>query len=248
MSAPLRAAIAPRVTRTQRATFFSIQSLAGRAAFSITLFGLAELAATDGSPGALPWPEITRMLWAAAVIAAIGFVGLLAFRRTVDRDEGRRGRARGAGIGGGRMIPRLPPESAVSAATARYLRTLTARGFSGDVQIDEPSRLVGATDNSIYEIMPQAIVHPRVVSDLDHIVAALAAHRDVTLCARGGGTGTNGQSLHDGIIVETARHLTRTRDLVIDDDGTSGTITVEPGVVLDRLNAEVAAPIMPVAT
>src|SRR5688572_26982418 len=64
--------------------------------------------------------------------------------------------------------------------------------------------------------------------------AASADFRPLTLTARGGGTGTNGQSLTSGLVVDVGRHMTR----ILERQGDC--VEVEPGVVLDQLNAHLA--------
>ncbi len=113
-----------------------------------------------------------------------------------------------------------------------FERRLRQQGFEGDIETGIAERVVAATDNSIYQLLPRAIVYPKTGTDLTRIARA-AAGQDIALCARGGGTGTNGQSLSDAVIVDCGRHLTR----ILDFDPTNRTVSVEPGVVLDRLNA-----------
>ena len=101
------------------------------------------------------------------------------------------------------MIPRL---SQVEPAQGRYLaflETLGQQGFRGEIRSDYSTRLVQSPDNSIYQILPQAAVFPIDKSDLK-ILLKLAAHEkfwDISFAPRGGGTGTNGQSLTDGIMI-----------------------------------------------
>ena len=57
----------------------------------------------------------------------------------------------------------------------------------------------------------------------------------IALTARGGGTGTNGQSLNRGVIVDLRRHMHRLLAL----NTTEGWADVEPGMVLDDLNARI---------
>ena len=66
-----------------------------------------------------------------------------------------------------------------------------------------------ATDNSIYQVTPQAIVFPRNSTDVVRIAKLSSEPRftSVVLAPRGGGTGTNGQSLTDGILVDLSRHM-----------------------------------------
>lgn len=72
MTAPLNAAIAPRVDRSQRATFLSIQSLGGRLAFSGFLVVLSMV---HGEAGAGRWTIISHQL---LIAAALGLAGSLA--------------------------------------------------------------------------------------------------------------------------------------------------------------------------
>ncbi|MFQ3790209.1 FAD-binding oxidoreductase, partial [Halomonas sp. A29] len=111
------------------------------------------------------------------------------------------------------MIARL--NTTASSATAalgthylRFLEALKASGFEGEIAPDYASRTVLATDNSIYQRLPQAALFPRHAEDLERIarLAGEAAHRQVVLTPRGGGTGTNGQSLTDGLVVDVSRH------------------------------------------
>ena len=80
MEPPLRAAITPRLPQSLRATYLSIQSLAGRLSFSGVLVGLSFLAAPTAEPQ-LKWPEISQMSLAAAVLGAVGFFALAATAR-----------------------------------------------------------------------------------------------------------------------------------------------------------------------
>ncbi len=134
------------------------------------------------------------------------------------------------------MIPRLNELEPATATTRGFLTALRDAGFSGDLADDLATRVVGATDNSIYQILPQAILYPRTREDVVLVMRTAASEpfRKLTLTARGGGTGTNGQSLTAGLIVDLGRHMTR----IGARDGDS--IEVEPGVVLDQLNAHLA--------
>ena len=71
MTAPMNAAIAPLVPATHRATFLSMQSLAGRLAFSGVLFGLSLMGTTTETHG---WTSLSIRLMTAA---GIGITGLL---------------------------------------------------------------------------------------------------------------------------------------------------------------------------
>ncbi|MBL8786396.1 MAG: FAD-binding oxidoreductase [Deltaproteobacteria bacterium] len=137
------------------------------------------------------------------------------------------------------MIPRLNELQPATDETRRFLAALRSSGFSGELADDLATRVVGSTDNSIYQILPQAIVYPRTRDDVVLVAkaASRAEFKGLTLTARGGGTGTNGQSLTTGLIVDLGRHMDHIGGLSLPDgDGRAGTVVVEPGVVLDQLN------------
>ncbi len=117
-------------------------------------------------------------------------------------------------------------------SVANLLRRLDQAGFAGDAEDGIGARQVASTDNSIYQVRPAAIVYPCTGEDVTLLVRTLA-DTGLSLTPRGGNTGTNGQSLNDGIIVDFARHM---RGISAFDPETN-TVTVEPGVVLDQLNA-----------
>ena len=91
-----------------------------------------------------------------------------------------------------------------------------------------------ATDNSIYQVTPQAIVFPRNATDVVRVAKLASEPRfaAIVLAPRGGGTGTNGQSLTDGIIVDLSRHMNR----IVSVDAEERWAWVEAGVVKDQLN------------
>lgn len=136
------------------------------------------------------------------------------------------------------MIPALTPRHHVKAGYKAFLQAVRTEGFRGDIESDLASRTVYATDNSIYQQAPQAILFPKNRDDLV-CVARLAARpefRSVTLTTRGGGTGTNGQSLTEGLVLDLSRHMNR----ILSIDLVARTAVVEAGVVKDQLNKALA--------
>src|SRR5690606_13719513 len=133
------------------------------------------------------------------------------------------------------MIPILDADESLAPGYADYLEALRDSGFEGEISTDYATRLVTATDNSVYQVVPQAVVFPKHARDVSRVAKLLAAprFRHVKLSPRGGGTGTNGQSLCDGVICDLSRHMNGIVELDLD----AATVTVEPGVVLDQLNA-----------
>ncbi|MBB3230452.1 FAD-binding and (Fe-S)-binding domain-containing protein [Halomonas stenophila] len=119
-----------------------------------------------------------------------------------------------------------------------FLEALADAGFEGEIAPDYANRTVLATDNSLYQRLPQAVLYPRGVADLERIarLAGREAFRRVVLAPRGGGTGTNGQSLTDGLVVDVSRHMTA----ILDIDVAARRVRVQAGVVKDQLNAALA--------
>ncbi|MBU9125172.1 FAD-binding oxidoreductase [Burkholderia multivorans] len=133
-------------------------------------------------------------------------------------------------------IAPLPRPAAPTAAAYRdFLDALRATGFAGEIRADYANRTVQATDNSIYQRLPQAVVCPADVGDVERLARLLAqpAHRGVVVAPRGGGTGTNGQSLTDGLVVDLSRNLNR----ILEIDVERRRVRVQAGVVKDQLNA-----------
>jgi len=136
------------------------------------------------------------------------------------------------------MIPvltrRVDPVPLYEAACAE----LMARGFQGDLSLTPADRTVFATDNSIYQVEPGAVAFPRTRDDIVRIARLLDDPRfgGIVIRPRGGGTGTNGQSLGEGLVVDTSRHMNR----ILEIDVANRTVRVEPGVVKDQLNRELA--------
>lgn len=119
-----------------------------------------------------------------------------------------------------------------------FLSSLLKTNFKGDIEDSYGARIVASTDNSVYQVIPEAIIYPRVADDINIIVTLLSDFKTsgFSIVARGGGTGTNGQSLNKSIVLDTSRYLNK----IISLDKESNKVIVEPGVVLDQLNAYLA--------
>ena len=105
------------------------------------------------------------------------------------------------------------------------------------VETDDLTRTVYATDNSIYQVTPAAVALPTSTAEVHEIVRKNAmSNAPSPIVARGGGTGTNGQSLTDGVMIDLKRNL----NSIIEIDVENRTAVVEPGLVTAVLNAELA--------
>ncbi|MGB0590603.1 MAG: FAD-binding and (Fe-S)-binding domain-containing protein [Myxococcota bacterium] len=136
-------------------------------------------------------------------------------------------------------IPRLDQLADVQATYLKLLAALEREpAFGGEVRRDAATRLVSATDNSLYQLLPQAVVYPRSTADVAVLMRLLNTpeFEAVTVAPRGGGTGTNGQSLTEGLVLDLSRHM----NAILDLDLEAGCVRVQPGVVLDDLNRHLA--------
>lgn len=132
------------------------------------------------------------------------------------------------------MLPRLHSQPDVDHVVLSFLEELKAAGFTGDIETQYASRLAVATDNSVYQLLPQAIVHPKSTDDVILIgqISVKSVYERVKFSPRGGGTGTNGQSLTQGVVVDLSRHMNK----VLEINEHEGWVRVQTGVVKDQLN------------
>ena len=106
------------------------------------------------------------------------------------------------------------------------------REVRGEVAFDAVTRGLYATDASIYQIQPLGVVVP---ADLDDVLAvrAICAESAVPFLSRGGGTSQCGQTVNAAIVVDHSKHLRA----IEAPDLAARRVRVQPGVVLDHLNA-----------
>lgn len=133
------------------------------------------------------------------------------------------------------MIPRLDRLSQSGSLYLDFATELRMHGFEGEIRDSYGSRAALATDNSVYQILPALVVFPATREDLVRI-ARLASNprfHALRLFPRGGGTGTNGQSLGDGVVVDLSRHMNRILEINVEERWAR----VEAGVVKDQLEA-----------
>ena len=120
-------------------------------------------------------------------------------------------------------------------STARLMTPLANRlreAIRGDVLFDAASRGRYSTDASIYQITPIGVVVPRDQDDL-RIALEVARSEKIPLLARGAGTSQCGQTVGEALVVDTSKWLNN----IVAFDAEARVVTVEPGVVLDHLNA-----------
>ncbi|TWO71591.1 FAD-binding protein [Caenimonas sedimenti] len=89
-----------------------------------------------------------------------------------------------------------------------------------------------ATDASIYQVTPVGVFVPRSTEDV-RIALDICRDLKVPIVPRGGGTSQCGQTVGAGLVIDFSKHVRN----VLDTDSAGRSVTVEPGIVLDHLNA-----------
>ena len=123
--------------------------------------------------------------------------------------------------------------AALSNEVAGKLAQRLAAETRGDVLFSPADRGRYATDASIYQVAPIGVFVPRTVDDV-RIAIDVCRDLQVPLVPRGGGTSQCGQTVGAGLVIDFSKHLRN----VIEVDAANRTATVEPGLVLDHLNAQ----------
>ena len=118
-----------------------------------------------------------------------------------------------------------------AAALARELSSQ----IEGEVRFDALSRALYSTDASVYLIRPLGVVVPKTRADIVKIVEICGRFR-CPITMRGGGTSQAGQAIGEGICVDTSKHYNR----LLEVNAEERWARVEPGIVLDELNAQLA--------
>lgn len=105
----------------------------------------------------------------------------------------------------------------------------------GDVSFDKFTRGVYATDSSMYQITPEAIVVPKDEEDVRAAIKT-AAEFNVSIVPRGGGTSLGGQAVGMSMVIDFTKYMKGLLELNVEERW----VRVQPGLVLDQLNFELA--------
>ena len=106
------------------------------------------------------------------------------------------------------------------------------RTLKGEVLFDRASRGRYSTDASIYQIEPIGVVLPRDEGDLA-LAVEVARDAKAAILPRGAGTSQCGQTVGEALVIDCSKYLRE----VVGFDKNKAQVTVQPGVVLDQLNA-----------
>ena len=107
--------------------------------------------------------------------------------------------------------------------------------IEGEIRRDDVTLALYSTDGSMYEIRPLAVCVPRTGRDVARIIEVAASLR-LPVLPRGGASSLAGQTVGEAVVIDFTRHLNR----VIEIDPGRRIAVVEPGVVLENLNCELA--------
>lgn len=100
---------------------------------------------------------------------------------------------------------------------------------SGEVLADPITLWLYATDGGIHAVRPLVVVRPRSVEDVSEC-ARYASEHGISIHARGAGTGSAGESLGEGIILDFSAHMRRIVETGQD------TVRVQPGIARERVD------------
>ncbi|QGK69888.1 FAD-binding protein [Allosaccharopolyspora coralli] len=129
------------------------------------------------------------------------------------------------------MTATSPAPSSLSEAVAAQLRA----SIAGRARFDPGTRALYATDASNYRQVPTGVVFPRSEQDVVATVAVAREH-GLPVTGRGAGTSIAGNAIGQGLVLDFSRHLNQ----ILDIDPEARTARVQPGVVLDSLQAAAA--------
>jgi len=135
-----------------------------------------------------------------------------------------------------RELPvQIQAASAAPALDAGTLRRELESIIEGEVRFDPVSRALYSTDASVYQIKPVGVVIPRNREDILRSLEICRRHR-CPITMRGGGTSQCGQSIGPGLQIDISKCYNR----VLEVNAGERWVRVEPGIVLDELNAQLA--------
>src|SRR5467141_3644958 len=119
------------------------------------------------------------------------------------------------------------PRPGDSALAARLRREI-----EGEVLFDPANRGRYSTDASIYQIDPVGVVVPKTEQDAK-VALQIAVEEGVPVLPRGAGSSQCGQAVGAALVIDNSKYLNR----IVSFDKEGATAVVQPGVVLDALNA-----------
>ncbi|MBV9746820.1 MAG: FAD-binding protein, partial [Acidobacteriia bacterium] len=118
---------------------------------------------------------------------------------------------------------------------ANQLQRELAERIEGEVRFDTISRALYSTDASVYQIQPLGVVLPKNREDILRAIE-ICRRFQCPITMRGGGTSQAGQAIGEGVLVDISKYYNRLLEMNPEERWAR----VEPGIVLDELNAQLA--------
>ncbi|MGA5186234.1 FAD-binding and (Fe-S)-binding domain-containing protein [Streptomyces griseoincarnatus] len=106
---------------------------------------------------------------------------------------------------------------------------------AGEVRFDAGTRAAYSTDASNYRQVPIGVVVPRTVEAAQEAVA-VCQEQGAPLLSRGGGTSLAGECCNTAVVLDWSKYCNR----LVSVDRENRRCVVEPGIVLDDLNRQLA--------
>ena len=126
----------------------------------------------------------------------------------------------------------MPLVSIPQQVDAKALQSELETQLEGEVRFDAVTRALYSNDASVYQIEPLGAVIVKSRQDLIRVVKICATFR-CPLTMRGGGTSQAGQAIGAGLQADTSKYYNQILEL----NTAERWVRVEPGIVLDELNA-----------
>ena len=120
-----------------------------------------------------------------------------------------------------------------STIDVKHLEQILTRQIKGEVHFDDYSKALYSTDASLYQIKPIGVVIPRDKADVLKTVEICYENR-IPILPRGGGTSLAGQTVGQAIVIDFSKYMNRIIEINVEEHWAK----VEPGIVLDELNAQ----------
>jgi len=136
-----------------------------------------------------------------------------------------------SGASGSSGVPGPDRSVAVSDEAIRALR----ERVDGEVRFDAGSRAAYSTDGSNFRQVPLGVVLPRSIDAAVEAVEVCREHR-LPLVSRGGGTSLAGQCTNTAVVLDFSKYC----NALLSVDAENRRCWVEPGIVLDSLNEQLA--------
>ena len=106
------------------------------------------------------------------------------------------------------------------------------QNIKGDVSFDRLTCGLYATDASMYQITPLAVILPKDEADVKAAVK-LAVKYNVNILPRGSATSLNGQCVNSGVVIDFTKYMNK----ILEINAEQRWVRVQSGVILDELNA-----------